>query len=561
MKKLFYSFCLLLFLSGSDITQEIQAQCNPGLSQKDLDANFVSARLRAGGDLWWDLNTGRYIVPSTGSVAAIFSGSLWMGGKDPGGNLHLAGQAYGAQTGNVDYFTGPLNSSGTTDYQTCLKWDKLFEINSNDILQHQADWATDHDIDGPIPASVRGWPAKGNPYFSTVHNFDLPPGAELAPFYDRDNDGLYDPQAGDFPLTKGDQSFWWVYNDAGGAHEQTLAQPIGMEIQANAFSWQSATDFVELSTFYEYKLIYRGTQPLTDFYLSLWVDPDLGCWVDDYIGILPEEDLAFVYNADAMDENCSGLQGYLSDIPVLGIKILKSYAPGTATDEGISKFMYYFNTNAGQPSSLTDPVTGPDYYNYMKGNWKDGTPLTAGGNGYNTGNPAVDYAFEGNPADQNAWTECSAASPPGDRRFLISFGPFDLQPGDVGELAFAVVWIPSQHHPCPDVTGLVAAANEVKDFYESQGDVTSVQELPDDRFLSISPNPLTGEAVISVTSPSRLIQEAELYSPAGQLVRQFPNVSSGQMIIKRDNLAAGIYLFRARLDDGKVASGKLVIAD
>lgn len=561
MKKLFYLLCFLILLLTCSIQPEMQAQCTPGLSQKDLDANFVSARLRAGGDLWWDLNSGRYIVPSTGSVAAIFSGSLWMGGKDPNGNLRLAGQAYGAQTGNVDYYTGPLNSSGTTNYQTCLQWDKLFEISSNDILQHQADWATDLDIDGPIPASVRGWPAKGNPFFSDVHNFDLPANTDLAPFYDRDNDGLYDPQAGDYPLTKGDQSFWWVYNDAGGAHDQTQAMPVGMEIQANAFSWQSATDFVELSTFYEYKLVYKGAQPLTDFYLSLWVDPDLGCWVDDYIGILPEEDLAFVYNADAMDENCSGLQGYLSDIPVLGIKVLKSYAPGASTEEGIDKFMYYFNTNAGQPTILTDPVTGPDYYNFMQGKWKDGTSLSEGGNGYNPSGTPTDFAFEGNPADNNSWTECSASSPPGDRRFLLSFGPYNLQPGDIGELAFAVVWIPSQHHPCPDVTQLVEASNEVKTFYEEQSDVTATEEVPGKNFLRVSPNPVFDESLFSLTSPNMRLHRVELFSAAGKLVRHYANLTGTQLQFKRENLEAGAYIYRATFDSGKVETGKLILAD
>ena len=561
MKKLFYPLLAVFIFLNISPSPTASAQCNPGLKQDDLDANFVSARLRAGGDLWWDLAVGKYIVPKTSQIASIFAGSLWMGGIDPSGGLHVAGQAYGAQLGNVDYFTGPLSSDGSTDFQTCLQWDKMFEVSSADILQHQADWATDHVIDGPVPQSVLRWPGRDNPHFFDIYGFDLPAGADLAPFYDRDEDGIYDPEAGDFPLVKGDQAFWWVYNDAGGLHEETQGTPVGMEIQATAFSYESGVDLAEVTTFYEYKLIYKGAQPLNNFYLSLWVDPDLGCWADDYIGCVPEENLGFVYNADALDENCNGLVGYQSDIPVLGVKVLKSYAPGTTTPTGMSKFMYYFNTNAGLPVAQTDPAAALEYYNYISGKWRDGTPLSEGGSGYDTGAPAIDFAFAGNPADGNAWTECSAASAPGDRRFLMSFGPFDLQPGDVGEFAFAVIWLPSQAHPCPDITAMVNAGNEIKTFYEEQEEemLVPATEPAAGGSVQVIPNPLTHEAILSVTSPGPALQSVQFFATGGQLVRQFEKLTGSQLTFSRNGLAGGMYFYRAVLSNGKVVAGKVVL--
>jgi hypothetical protein len=559
MKKLFYSLLSFVIILIS-FHNPLQAQCNPGLKQDDLDVNFVSARLRAGGDLWWDLSAGRYIVPKTSQIASLFAGSLWMGGVDPGGGLHVAGQAYGAQIGAVDYYTGPLNANGSIDFQTCLQWDKMFEVSSADIQQHKADWATDHVIDGPIPLSVLKWPGRENPNFMSLFNFNLPAGVDLAPFYDRDEDGIYDPAKGDFPLVQGDQAFWWVYNDAGGPHDQTLGAPVGMEIQATAFSYESGVDLAEVTTFYEYKLIYKGAQALSDFYLSLWVDPDLGCWADDYVGCVPEENLGFVYNADALDENCSGLVGYQADIPVLGIKVLKSYAPGSSTSTGMSKFMYYFNTNAGMPVALTDPGVALEYYNYMSGKWRDGTPLSEGGPGYSIGAPAIDYAFAGNPADGNPWTECSANSAPGDRRFLMSFGPFDLQPGDIGELAFAVIWLPSQAHPCPDITPMVDAANVIKTFYEEKEEeilVTAKEQIRSSS-VAVTPNPLTGEAVLAVNTPGLTLQSVQLFTTNGQMVREYAKLNSPQLTFSRNGLADGLYFYRALLSDGKIASGKVV---
>ncbi len=37
-------------------------------------------------------------------------------------------------------------------------------------------------------------------------------------------------------------------------------------------------------TFYNYVLINQGTQTLTNTYFGSWVDADLGCYNDDYVG-------------------------------------------------------------------------------------------------------------------------------------------------------------------------------------------------------------------------------------------------------------------------------------
>ena len=37
-------------------------------------------------------------------------------------------------------------------------------------------------------------------------------------------------------------------------------------------------------TFYNYKIINRSTLPLSDVYFGQWVDPDLGYYLDDYVG-------------------------------------------------------------------------------------------------------------------------------------------------------------------------------------------------------------------------------------------------------------------------------------
>jgi hypothetical protein len=96
-----------------------------------------------------------------------------------------------------------------------------------------------------IPINLRGWPARGNPYFLFVHKFELPFTSKqgLAGFFDTDGDGLYEPLDGDYPSTEirkcepynryPDEMIFWIYNDegAGATHGRTGGQTIQMEVQ------------------------------------------------------------------------------------------------------------------------------------------------------------------------------------------------------------------------------------------------------------------------------------------------------------------------------------------
>jgi hypothetical protein len=70
--------------------------CANSESLIDQAINNVRARLMGGGDCWWNLTNGRYIVPKVDpasgqpEVSSIFAGAVWLGGIDPGKNLKLA---------------------------------------------------------------------------------------------------------------------------------------------------------------------------------------------------------------------------------------------------------------------------------------------------------------------------------------------------------------------------------------------------------------------------------------------------------------------------------------
>jgi hypothetical protein len=326
------------------------ANCALGSSRFNMDINNVRCMLLANGDCWWDLANAQYVVPKVdvGSgakpVSSIYAGAVWMGGYDAGHNLKLAGQQYhshgGAGGALSDFWPGPLSDrDGTTTAATCAKWDKHWSVTRKDIETHLRAYKA-AKAGGPaydaasIPESVKGWPSQGNPYFFSLNRFELPNTTQgLAKYYDENHDGKYDPIDGDYPVidVRGceapqypDQMVFWIYNDNGNVHtESSGSTPIQMEVQVQAFAYSTQDELNDM-TFQRYKLINRATQLIDSTYFAMWVDFDLGCATDDYIGCDTIRSLAYCYNQDAVDGTtgavCTGgTNTYGSKIPIVGV--------------------------------------------------------------------------------------------------------------------------------------------------------------------------------------------------------------------------------------------------
>ncbi|MDF2436464.1 MAG: hypothetical protein K0Q95_840 [Bacteroidota bacterium] len=444
--------------SEDNSSRSVMAGCSPATARTDLDINNVRTTLLTGGDMWWDLLRGQYEIPKGSGRNSLYAGSLWIGGIDGGNNLKVAGMTY-RQQGN-DFWPGPLNSSASVDASTCLQWDKHFVITRQEVETFHAT--------GIATTNILNWP--------TISNDGQP----LAPYYDADGSGDYNPQGGDYPdfdLTgnrgcsaqlKGDKTLWWIFNDKGNTHSETGGEGIGLEIQAQAFAF-STNDEINNMTFYKYKIINKSSFELKQTYFGVWADADLGGSIDDYVGCDVARGLGYCYNGDLVDDGvASGELAYGSNPPAVGIDFFEGpfadknfladpadssanglgYGDNVVDNErlGMSKFVYYTN---GASSGQGDPNTATEFYGYLKGLWQDGSPFTYGGTGHMSGGPVCDYMFPGNsdPAGfgtdgdiQNPWDEYSVNNPVGDRRFLQSSGPFTLKPGAVNYVTTGVVW-------------------------------------------------------------------------------------------------------------------------
>ena len=439
----------LACVCGADITL---AGCTPSSTYAWLNINNARVRVNAGGDMWWDLPGGsgaKYYIPANGSATSLYAGSLWIAGMDVNNQLKCAAIRF-RQEGN-DFWTGPLTVDGTAsiDAATCMEYDKMYNITRaevDDFLQNCDDNGI--PVAGyEIPANIMNWPAHGDPSRGMSYY--------LAPFYDRDNDGTYDPTQGDYPyyditnelchtqtptmeeiyagtvygsilsdqVIKGDQTIWWVFNDKGNSHTETGGSAIGMEIRAQAFAF-STNDEINNMTFYSYEIINRSTYTLTNTYFSPWTDVDLGYAKDDYVGCDVSRGLGYGYNGSAIDGS-GQTEAYGANPPAVGVDFFQgpyldpdgldnpkydslghqlcdesingvNFGNGIIDDErfGMRRFVYHDNTGS---SVNGDPDVAAEYYLLLRGIWKNGAKMQYGGTAVpgaaGTVGPACDFMF------------------------------------------------------------------------------------------------------------------------------------------------------------------------
>lgn len=523
-----------------------------------LDINSIRAAVHPKNSLFWNgTSLPGYEVPISSGKHTLNACSLWLIGEDLNDVLYGTYNRYGFS--DVDTLPGPLQlTTGTTTPAVAAAYKRVWKIN-----QWEIDYLINAQNNGSLasgaftpPVDILEWPAN-------------PPavgyGDHLAPYFDKNNDNKYNIYDGDYPVIKGEQMLYYIINTRSTA---TDIQNPGLEIHVSVYACQNpgapdSSAFINYTTFVEYDIHNRGTVTLRNTYAGFNADGDIGYAFDDYTGSHVDANAFYFYNGDPSDGPGStpGPDHYGTNWPVQSVQFLEEQADSGQRPMG--RFFSY--ENSAGPTG--DPVVGQEYYNMLRGYWRNNSVMVFGGNGF-AGSPGATslrayYMYPGSSDPDNLasgyiatgfeWTEAHPcptcpANAPGDRRGVGATGPFTLQPGGSKKIVLGLV---TTFDASLSSAGRIEKNRQqnkrLKQWYDA-GQLPCVNNLSNKEVdakaaFKIYPNPATdlvrvsGEGISAGTDYVLLdINGRALQSGKGQ--------QAGTLELDVKGLTAGIYFIR-----------------
>jgi len=489
-----------------------------------IDANLINMLSTNHGSFAFNINVGDAGLeyPTGTNMFAVFASGLWIGAL-VNQEVRVTVAEY-----SMEYSPGPMENGGPNPH-----WDsehfRVYKIDQNS---------------GPGDPDWDEWPQQ-----------------EGAPVNELGE-----------PLLMGNQTLWCVYNDADRILHTSPAgstEPLALEIQNTTFAFDTigALGYVIFS---RYLIVNRGLNHLEDAYIALWSDPDLGGAGDDYVGCDTTLWVGYCYNATNNDPI------YAPAPPCVGYDLLQGpIVPSvgdtaTVSGEPYPNFRNLIMTSFNMYINGTDPQSAQESYWYMQG-----LDAVVG-----QGAPYIDpitgdtttYVLSGDPVTGTGWLD----SNPSDRRFMMSSGPFDLEPaaahgdsiiyGVTAQEIWAAILIGHGTDRLNSIT--IMRENDVaaQEFFDGLFlDVwrTPTPSVPSSYALFQNyPNPFNSATVIAFEIPHQSEVKLAVFNILGQTVAELMHgtLPAGSYSIPWDasNLASGIYLCRLQADDFR-ATRKLVL--
>lgn len=372
--------------------------------------------------------------PKGSGKTAVFASGIWMAGMVDG-SIRTAAAEYTREfrPGTLD---GDPNDSKYRIY-------RIFKAEIDGMKAGNSTAEFDLNNDGSaetitIPTKdYREWPVDDG-----------------APYIDVDGDGLYDYTV-DFPDILGDQFHWYIMNDGGSTEHAGLwaTLPLNIDVQTTLFGFDRApNDALGNTMFVRWVIENKGTDTIDSMFVSIWHDDDVGDANDDFVACDTILSVGYTFN-DGRDATygvaapVSGsdfFQGPLVDSPGDSAELLTWDLDSTGVDNEGNPVTGYYQKKVYDKKMLPltsfvkyirgddrfgDPETAEETYNYMNG------LVGIDGSDYidpSTGLPGV-FVASGDPVTGTGWLD-SDEHPSGDRRFLMTSGPFTMAPGDKQEV-------------------------------------------------------------------------------------------------------------------------------
>ncbi|MBT8402176.1 MAG: T9SS type A sorting domain-containing protein [Rhodothermia bacterium] len=215
-----------------------------------------------------------------------------------------------------------------------------------------------------------------------------------------------------------------------------------------------------------------------------------------------------------------------------------------------------FEPHVHRSYSLPAKINGREYYDYLRGQWRDGTPICYYP-GLGSCSVAVNYVFPTDPPElgsEENFDGQGTRNEPGDRRLLLSTGPFRMDPGDHQEITAAILFVPGGPDRYEMIRWLHHAATQVRYQYPAlaQFRIEPKEQSPTsgsgDFALGIYPNPAAHRVTFEFEIPASGHVEITVLDVLGRRVLVPVDGIFGSGRHRLDTalhgLAAGVYTAR-----------------
>ena len=442
MKKLLITILsALLALGAVEKNRDTDGKRHKDVVQGDVfEVNNVKALVANNGWLFWGGGPSGFIVPTPtfsnndGNFATVFASGIWTAGKvngvvrtslayygsdmtpglwdayasDPTGvgsreNDEYKMYYYYSQS-HIDYLQGLLDAPDPTESQ---KIHTFAQGEMDRAATANAEWAAVAVVKQGAPATPPGHVAT----FTVYHD-----------------------------------SFLSVRSSGRGANN-----PLNVQIRMLAWAFRQAGP-LNNAVFVKMEVINKNAVPITDMYMSIWSDPDLGQFQDDLVGSDKSLGLGYCYNGGASDAQYTAVLGIAP--PAVGYDYFQGPivdSPGVNVIQRGTDFFVYLNeddnyvaipgdvvlpnkyirpaTSFYYYNNTDEPSSPAGWYNFMHGLTEQGSEnqvkLAAIAANLTTQEDAA-FFFNGDPESGTGWLD----SNPDDRRFILNNGPFTLGVSD-----------------------------------------------------------------------------------------------------------------------------------
>lgn len=367
-------------------------------------------------------NDGLYFPRGT-NKSVVFAAGLWLGAR-----------VNGTPRVTVAEYSSEYSPGGMSDgsYQPDQARFRVYKVNRGD------DASTNND------------------YFNWPYDDAAPALKDAA------GEDSLDAEGNRIPLILGDQALYAVYSDADPASHTNNAGstlPLGVEVQQYVFGFARGGALGN-TVYLKYKIINKGSNLLEDTYVSVWSDPDVGDASDDLVGCDTVLSLGYAYNegSDAV---------YGAGAPAVGFDFLQGPVVPSPGDSAMCDGHWIPDhrnlpmTSFNKYVNGTDPQNSVETYNYMRGLLPSGGPVIDP-----TTNQQTYFQVAGDPVTGSGWRDVNA----GDRRFMMSSGPFTMPPGDT-QIVIVAVLVGQGADPLSSITSLKSIGQQVQSVFDLGFDI------------------------------------------------------------------------------------------